>query len=66
MSDKKNTGEELKQDYPYYENLTKEQLAEAIKAVYQGYVDLTKGMTEKELRQFDEAMKKMVNDKKIF
>lgn len=49
----------------YYANITLEQLAEGIKAVYQGYLDLTKGMNEEQKRSLDAELKKIINNEKI-
>ena len=49
-----------------YENLTKEELAEAIRAVYKGYSQMTTDMSKTQLKEFDSAMKKLVNNKKIW
>lgn len=49
-----------------YENLTINELAEAIKAVYKGYLQLTENLKNEERKAFDAELKKIINDNKIF
>jgi hypothetical protein len=49
-----------------YEGITKEELAEAIRAVYKGYSNMVMGMTKSQQNDFDKALKKLINNKEIF
>jgi len=48
------------------EELTAEDLAEAIKSVYEAYSQMTRNMTKKEIKDFDKDLKEIINDKKIY
>lgn len=49
-----------------FENMTAEDLAEAIRAVYAGYEYMTRNMSEEELKAFDKDLKGIIKDKNIF
>lgn len=49
-----------------YDNLTAESLAEAIKAVYKAYQQMTRNMTKEEQKGFDKDLKEIIGNKDIF
>lgn len=49
-----------------FTNMTAEDLAEAINAVYAGYEYMTRNMNNEERKGFDEDLKGIIKNKKIF